>query len=112
MGEERTRRSCAREEAMGVVRGAIWNRHNLQLDQEIEPRPADAKVRREPTAIIDSYLFFRHRIISASIDEFPPRWNHQETIRPRRIFSDPSFVCESLRIFSSRSFFISRLGEF
>lgn len=36
-----------REEAMGVVRGAIWNRHNLQLDQEIEPRPADAKVRRE-----------------------------------------------------------------
>lgn len=48
---------------MGVVRGAIWNRHNLQHDQEIEPRPADAKVRRErPRSIIDSYLFFRHQI--------------------------------------------------
>lgn len=40
---------CARrgEQPMGVIHGAIWNRHNLQLSQEIEPRRADAKVRRE-----------------------------------------------------------------
>lgn len=108
------RRSCAREEAMGVVRGAIWNRHNLQLDQEIEPRPADAKVHREhePTAIDHRFLPFLPAPDQPSpIDEFPLRWNHQETIHPRRIFFDPSFVCESLRIFPSRSFFISRLGE-
>lgn len=45
--ERRREKESREEEPMGVIHGAIWNRHNLQLSQEIEPRPVDVKVRRE-----------------------------------------------------------------
>lgn len=100
MREERVRRSCVREEeeeeeekrpwASSVVRsgiGIIYNStRKLSRVQPMQKSAVSTSPDRD------------HRFLpflpapDHPIDEFPPRWNHQETIHPRRIFSDPFFL--------------------